>query len=136
MCERAEPAPSAPDDCLAQPIGVGLSSRRLLAVMTLPRVRGTRINSTNVQQRLNRELKRRTDEAQVSPMDDAALRLSDAILFAVSDEEAVDERRFLSQASLPKLCDPAAATGGKVIRVGSRTGSSARTHALIVSIAH
>jgi putative transposase len=81
----------------------------VLAYMSFPREHWTRIYSTNVLERLNREVKRRTDVVQVFPNDDAALRLAGAILLEISDEWAADERRYFSQASMQKLLDPAAA---------------------------
>lgn len=81
----------------------------VLAYMTFPREHWTRIYSTNVLERLNREIKRRTDVVQVFPNDAAALRLAGAILLETSDEWAADERRYFSQASMQKLFDPATA---------------------------
>ena len=81
----------------------------VLAYMSFPREHWTRLYSTNVLERLNREVKRRTDVVQVFPNDDAALRLAGAILLEISDEWAADERRYFSQASMQKLLDPAAA---------------------------
>jgi transposase-like protein len=81
----------------------------VLAYLSFPREHWTRIYSTNVLERLNREIKRRTDVVQVFPNDDAALRLAGAILLEISDEWAADERRYFSQASMQKLLDPAAA---------------------------
>jgi transposase-like protein len=81
----------------------------VLAYMSFPREHWTRIYSTNVLERLNREVKRRTDVVQVFPNDDAALRLAGAILLEIGDEWAADERRYFSQASMQKLFDPAAA---------------------------
>jgi putative transposase len=80
----------------------------VLAYMSFPREHWTRIYSTNVLERLNREIKRRTDVVQVFPNHAAALRLAGAILLEISDEWAADERRYFSQASMRKLFDPAA----------------------------
>lgn len=81
----------------------------VLAYMSFPREHWTRIYSTNVLERLNREAKRRTDVVQAFPNDDAALRLAGAILLEIGDEWAGDERRCFSQASMQKLLDPAVA---------------------------
>jgi len=50
----------------------------------------------NTIERLNREIKRRTDVVQVFPDDDAALRLAGAILLKTSEEWAADERHYFS----------------------------------------
>jgi putative transposase len=81
----------------------------ILAYMSFPREHWTRIYSTNPLERLNREVKRRTDVVQVFPNDDAALRLAGAILLEMADEWAADERHYFSQASMQRLTDPAAA---------------------------
>jgi len=81
----------------------------ILAYMSFPREHWTRIYSTNPLERLNREVKRRTDVVQVFPNDDAALRLAGAILLEMADEWAADERHYFSQASMQRLADPAAA---------------------------
>jgi transposase-like protein len=81
----------------------------VLAYLSFPREHWTRVYSTNPLERLNREIKRRTDVAQVFPNDAAALRLAGAILLEINDEWAADERRYFSQASMQKLLDPAAA---------------------------
>jgi transposase-like protein len=92
----------------------------VLAYMSFPREHWTRLYSTNVLERLNREIKRRTDVVQVFPNADAALRLVGAILLEISDEWAADERRYFSQASMRKLLDPAAAPPALVSAPGPR----------------
>jgi transposase-like protein len=86
----------------------------VLAYMSFPREHWTRIYSTNPLERLNREVKRRTDVVQVFPDDAATLRLSGAVLLEIADEWAADERRYFSQASMQKLFDPAAAAAPMV----------------------
>src|SRR5579859_909228 len=81
---------------------------RSVAYMSFPREHWTRIYSTNPLERLNREVKRRTDVVQVFPNDDAALRLAGAILLEMADEWAADERHYFSQTSMQRLTDPAA----------------------------
>jgi transposase-like protein len=61
----------------------------VLAYMSFPREHWTRIYSTNVLERLNREVKHRTDVVQVFPNDDAALRLAGAILLEVFSEQSL-----------------------------------------------
>jgi putative transposase len=81
----------------------------ILAYMSFPREHWTRLYSTNPLERLNREVKRRTDVVQVFPNDEAALRLAGAVLLEMADEWAADERHYFSQASMQRLTDPAAA---------------------------
>lgn len=78
----------------------------VLAYLTFPKEHWTRLYSTNVLERLNRESKRRTDVVQVFPNDAAALRLAGAVLLETADEWAV-ERRYFSQASMQRLTNPA-----------------------------
>jgi transposase-like protein len=78
----------------------------VLAYMTFPEEHWTRLYSTNVLERLNREIRRRTDVVQVFPTDGSVLRLAGAILLEVSDEWSV-ERRYFSQTSMERLHDPA-----------------------------
>jgi transposase-like protein len=77
----------------------------VLAYLTFPKEHWTRLYSTNVLERLNREIKRRTDVVQVFPNDPAAIRLTGAVLLETADEWAV-ERRYFSQASMQRLTDP------------------------------
>jgi transposase-like protein len=79
----------------------------VLAYLTFPKEHWTRLYSTNVLERLNREIKRRTDVVQVFPNDSAAVRLVGAVLLETADEWVV-ERRYFSQASMQRLTDPAA----------------------------
>jgi putative transposase len=88
--------------------------------MSFPREHWTRIYSTNVLERLNREIKRRTDVVQVFPNEDAALRLTGAILLEISDEWAADERRFFQ----PGLHAQVARPGCRPARADQRALSS------------
>jgi transposase-like protein len=92
----------------------------VLAYVSFPREHWTRIYSTNPLERLNREVKRRTDVVQVFPNDEAALRLAGAILLETADEWAADDRRYFSQASMQLLRDPAAAPPALVSAPGPR----------------
>ena len=79
----------------------------ILAYLAFPREHWTRIYSTNVLERLNREVKRRTDVVQIFPDQKATLRLVGAVLLEVADEWEV-ERRYFSQTTMQRLLDPAA----------------------------
>ena len=58
-----------------------------------------KIWSTNSLERLNAEIKRRTNVVGILPNDAAALRLITAVRVETHDEWSVSERRYLSQES-------------------------------------
>ncbi|HEO1456241.1 TPA: transposase, partial [Legionella pneumophila] len=64
-----------------------------MAVMTLPNKYRKRLRTTNMQERLNGEIKRRINVIRIFPNDDAALRLIGALL-AETNEQWVT-RRYL-----------------------------------------
>jgi putative transposase len=77
----------------------------ILAYMAFPLEHWTRIYSTNPLERLNREVKRRTNVVGVFPDEAAAVRLIGAVLLEQADEWEVD-RRYFSQESMRRLTEP------------------------------
>jgi len=81
------------------------ASDDLLAFTGFPVAHWKKIWSTNPLERLNKEVKRRTDVVGVFPNPDALLRLAGAVLVEAHDEWAVSERRYLSEGSMTALTD-------------------------------
>ncbi len=78
----------------------------LTAFRHFPTNHWQKIWSTNSLERLNAEIKRRTNVVGIFPNDAAALRLITAVVVEQHDEWTVSERRYLSQESMDQLkCD-------------------------------
>jgi transposase-like protein len=79
----------------------------LLAFTGFPQPHWRKIWSTNPLERVNREVKRRTEVVGVFPNPAALLRLSGAVLVEIHDEWAVaSERRYLSGTSMKLITNP------------------------------
>lgn len=77
----------------------------ILAHMSFPQEHWTRIRSTNPLERLNREIKRRTNVVGVFPGVPSVERLVGALLMEQDDEWQVD-RRYFSLGSMMRLTSP------------------------------
>jgi putative transposase len=76
----------------------------VLAFMSFPKAHRVQIHSTNPLERLNAEIKRRTDVVGIFPNEDAITRLVGALLLEQNDEWQL-QRRYLQLEGLQTLAD-------------------------------
>src|SRR5438552_8292579 len=77
----------------------------VLAFMTFPKDHRPKIHSINPRQRLNGEIKRRTDVVGIFPNEEAITRLVGALLLEQNDEWAVQRGRYMSLETITPLSD-------------------------------
>ena len=82
----------------------------LLAFCAFPQLHWRKIWSTNPLERVNGEIKRRTNVVGIFPNDAAIVRLVTAVCVETHDEWAVAERRYLSEESMGKLYETSTET--------------------------
>jgi transposase-like protein len=77
----------------------------MLAYMAFPKEHRAKLHSNNPIERLNGEIKRRTQVVGIFPNEAAITRLIGAILMEQSDESAVQRRRYMSLETMAPLSD-------------------------------
>jgi transposase-like protein len=73
--------------------------------MTFPPQHRTKLHSTNPLERLNGEIKRRTEVVGIFPNEASIVRLVGAILLEQNDEWAVQRARYMTLATIAPLGD-------------------------------
>jgi putative transposase len=79
----------------------------VLAYMDFPAAHRTKLHSTNSLERLNGEVKRRTDVVGIFPNEEAIYRLVGAILLEQNDEWSVQRARYMTLETIATLSDDA-----------------------------
>ena len=87
----------------------------ILAYRHLPLEHQRQLHSTNPLERLNKEIKRRSNVVGIFPNAAAVIRLVGAILIEQDDEWAVADRRYFSAESMKQLITPTLSTTAQEI---------------------
>jgi hypothetical protein len=77
----------------------------VLAYLSFPRDHRPKLHSVNPLERLNGEIKRRTDVIGIFPNEEAILRLVGALLLEQNDEWAVQRARYMTPESIAPVSD-------------------------------
>ena len=77
----------------------------VLASMSFPKYQRVKIHSTNPLERLNGEIKRRSEVVGIFPNEAAVIRLIGAVLLEQSDEWAVQRARYMTLETIAPLGD-------------------------------
>jgi putative transposase len=77
----------------------------VLAYMTFPREHRAKLHSINPIERINGEIKRRTEVVGIFPNDNAIVRLVGALLLEHNDEWAVQRARYMTLETIAPLSD-------------------------------
>jgi transposase-like protein len=78
----------------------------VLAYKSFPRDHWPKIHSTNPLERLNKEIKRRTNVVGIFPNEAAITRLVGALMLEQNDEWAIT-RRYMTLETVAAICDTA-----------------------------
>jgi putative transposase len=77
----------------------------VLAYMSFPPAHRAKLHSVNPLERLNGEIKRRTEVVGIFPNEDSITRLIGALLLEQSDEGAVQRARYMTLETIAPLGD-------------------------------
>jgi putative transposase len=77
-----------------------------LAFLNFPQEHWRKVWSTNPLERLNKEIKRRTNVVGIFPNDAAIVRLVGSQLLEQQEEWQLERRRFFSEATMAKIPEP------------------------------